>query len=408
MTLDEYLDGIRATPAEVERFLRGRGEDGLQPNRGWTYDAELGWVHADAVHAGDGEDGSDTFYHYEEDGARRVVNHPEAPYRIAAFGDSYTHGDQVNDGETWPEYLAAHLCEPVRNYGVGGYSVYQAYRRMKKVLGDDRADISHVLLNIYEDDHFRNLDSYRALRHGRRSNCGFTLPHVRVDPDTDAFEERDNLIARPEDVYQLCDLDYLRRTFADDPIARMALRLRTLSDARSTEMPPVPITVGMLGSDADSDEARRIKTEYVRAALYATRRVVERIEAFCNAKGSKLLVMLSFSAPTMAKALRGEEMFDRPFSTWLCGRGYPVLDMRPAFAAEFADSRRDATHFLEPYYNGHHTPAGNFFTARALRRNAVAWIDPAPGPYRRATPRNADGTFRGAEQHPLVRERAAG
>ena len=53
MTLDEYLGMIRATPDEVERFLGRRGADGLQPNRGWTYDAELGWVHADAVHAGE-------------------------------------------------------------------------------------------------------------------------------------------------------------------------------------------------------------------------------------------------------------------------------------------------------------------------------------------------------------------
>ena len=29
----------------------------------------------------------------------------------------------MNDGETWQEYLAAHLREPIRNYGVGGYSV---------------------------------------------------------------------------------------------------------------------------------------------------------------------------------------------------------------------------------------------------------------------------------------------
>ena len=28
------------------------------------------------------------------------------------------------------EYLAAHLGEPLRNFGVGGYGVYQAYRRL--------------------------------------------------------------------------------------------------------------------------------------------------------------------------------------------------------------------------------------------------------------------------------------
>jgi hypothetical protein len=37
---------------------------------------------------------------------------------------------QVSDNETWQEYLAGHLGEPIRNFGMGGFGVYQAYRRM--------------------------------------------------------------------------------------------------------------------------------------------------------------------------------------------------------------------------------------------------------------------------------------
>lgn len=344
MTLDEYLNTIRASPAEVERFLIRRDASGLQPNRGWTYDAELGWTHADACHTGDGVDGSRTFYRYDDNGSRHVLHYADAPCRIHTYGDSYTHGDQVNDGETWQEYLAAHLREPIRNYGVGGYSVYQAYRRMKKVRretppGEPRA--THIILNIYEDDHFRNLDSYRALRHGRRSNCGFTLPHVRVRPEESVFEERENPIPRPEDVYQLCDLDYLRRTFADDPIAHVALRLRNLALTDTTALDPVPVYVGLVGSDTNSDEARGIWQTYVRDALYASQRIVERVEEFCRAEDIRLMVILSFSGGTMAKVLRGEEMPDRPFAEWVATRGYPVFDMRTAFAAEFAYSRLD-------------------------------------------------------------------
>lgn len=72
-------------------------------------------------------------YDYEADGARKLVNCPERPCRVHSYGDSFTHCDQVSDGETWQECLAAHLREPIRNYGVGGYSVYQAYRRMRAV-----------------------------------------------------------------------------------------------------------------------------------------------------------------------------------------------------------------------------------------------------------------------------------
>ena len=37
----------------------------------------------------------------------------------ARAGDSFTHCDQVSDGETWQEFLASHIREPVKNFGVG-------------------------------------------------------------------------------------------------------------------------------------------------------------------------------------------------------------------------------------------------------------------------------------------------
>jgi hypothetical protein len=102
-------------------------EESRRLGNGSTYDAELSWVHSSAVQS-NGVDDSKTFYHYEADGARKVVNFPGKPCRIHAYGNSFTHCDQVNDNGIWEEYLAAHLQEPVRNYGVGGYGVYQAYR----------------------------------------------------------------------------------------------------------------------------------------------------------------------------------------------------------------------------------------------------------------------------------------
>ena len=51
----------------------------------------------------------------------------------ARAGDSFTHCDQVSDGETWQEFLASHIREPVKNFGVGGYSVFQAVKRMERV-----------------------------------------------------------------------------------------------------------------------------------------------------------------------------------------------------------------------------------------------------------------------------------
>ena len=92
---------------------------------------------------------------------------PDDQSRIASYGDSFTQCHQVSDGETWQETLAAHIGEPVQNFGVGGYGVYQAYLRLRRTELDVSGGASYVLFNVYDDDHARNLDAYRLLRLGR-------------------------------------------------------------------------------------------------------------------------------------------------------------------------------------------------------------------------------------------------
>src|SRR5256885_2648577 len=61
--------------------------------------------------------------------SRTSIMYADRPCRINTYGDSFTQCHQVSDHETWQEYLAAHLGEPIRNFGMGGYGFYQAYRR---------------------------------------------------------------------------------------------------------------------------------------------------------------------------------------------------------------------------------------------------------------------------------------
>ena len=61
----------------------------------------------------------------------------------------------------------------------------------------------------------------------------------------------------------------------------------------------------------------------------------------------------------------------------------PVIDMRDAFAAEYALCKVEPSIYLRKYYNGHHSPAGNYFTAWAIKDAVVTWLDPKPSPYSR-------------------------
>ena len=93
------------------------------------FDTELGYTLNNYLPR-DGIDNSYTISTSTNKGTRTPHNYIDKPCRINTYGNSFTQCHQVNDGETWQEYLAAHLGEPIRNYGVGGYGAYQAYRRM--------------------------------------------------------------------------------------------------------------------------------------------------------------------------------------------------------------------------------------------------------------------------------------
>jgi hypothetical protein len=93
----------------------------------------------------------------------------------ASTRNSFTSCEQVSDGETWQEILAAHLGEPIRNFGTGAYSVYLAYLRMQRE--EKRWPAKYIIFNIYDDDHYRNLLPWQRPRFGvNRKSIGPTLP----------------------------------------------------------------------------------------------------------------------------------------------------------------------------------------------------------------------------------------
>ena len=118
LTVREFLNEATLSREEVDEFL-----DPERPN--WArFDPELGYLLCNSEMQ-DGIDECLTNSNYQATGERKTINGSDKPCRINTYGNSFTQCHQVSDGETWQEYLAAHLCEPIRNFGVGGYGVYQ-------------------------------------------------------------------------------------------------------------------------------------------------------------------------------------------------------------------------------------------------------------------------------------------
>ena len=377
-----YLRSIMPSRQRIEDFITGQyGPRAARPGEVFQYDPELGWTHHEAI-GSTGVDGSKVFYNYEPDGARQVINFPGRPSRIRTYGNSFTHCSQASNNETWEEYLAAHLQEPVRNYGVGGYSVYQAYRRLLKI--ETRTPGGYVILNIWDDDHYRNLDAWRSIRFGQGSRCGFTLPHVKVEVAAETCTQLENISKTRADLYRLAEEEYLWWTFRDDPILKMVLAARAGGGNVSADLVhPVALSFGIPDERiAGNERAKQIRQIHTEAALFATQNIVTWLEGFIAQAGKKLMILLSFGRDNMAKHLSGEPGFDRSFVDWLKNKPYPVMDMREVFAADYHRYKVDVAQYLAPFYNGHHTPRGNFFTAWALKDRVVQWLNPKPPPYR--------------------------
>jgi hypothetical protein len=373
-----YLQSLLRSREWVESYTEKRpAVDGYHPNWGWVYDYDLGWVLRDS-YRDDGMGGSRTYNTYEKSGARKRAHFASQTARIHTYGNSFTHCDQVSDGETWQEILAAHLGESVENYGVGGYSVYQAYKRMRKVEEAHPGD--YILLNVFDDDHYRNLDAWRAFR-GRTVREG-TLPHLRVHVAKDEVREMPNACASPQDVYMLENLDWVVARFRDDPVVARNLAARrkpvTRQDAQRIA---AAFGVPLGGDRPDSDWESELQRIHTHAALFATIKVLQMAEAYARQAGKRLFVLLSYGARNVKRHLRGEPPFDQLLLDFLKTRPDPYLDLREAHLAEFKSFRIDPDAYADRYFIGHYNPAGNFFCAMAIKDRIVERLQPRPRTY---------------------------
>jgi len=188
----------------------------------------------------------------------------------------------------------------------------------------------------------------------------------------------------PEDVYKLCDEKFVWETFKNDPVLKVVLALRagekTCAKLAKTIADDFGIPIETVsGCQTAIEKVQKILTE---AALFATKNIISWTEQFAGENNKKLMIILSFSQGKVAKDMRGEPRFDQTLVDWLKAKSYPVIDMRDIFRADYKQYNLDVNTYLNRYYIGHHSPAGNYFAAQAIKDEVVKWLDPPPLSYR--------------------------
>ena len=385
ITAREFL-GAAVVPKEaIDRFLDGDADN-------WAYfDPELGYLLKDYV-VRDGVDDCYTINQYVPRGQRRMVNYAERPCRINTFGDSFTQCHQVSDGETWQEYLAAHLGEPVRNFGIGGYGVFQAFRRMLRE-EQTGAAAEYVVLNMWSDDHLRSIYPCRwiqlpwfheVIRSGREPFMFHANPwcHLRFNPDTGRFEEHESICPTPESLYRLSDADWVYETFKDSFDVQAYLASQGSSDADTAMLQryadALDVHVDFSSADATAAAGKELLTTCsLRSSMY----VAERARDFCQANGKKLMIHLSYDDVTVQRACRGEARFDRMLVDYLNENGFLFVDALRKHAEDFEQFKCTPEQYTRRYYIGHYKPAGNHFYAFAVKDAIAEWLDPKPPAY---------------------------
>jgi hypothetical protein len=388
-TFEEYLRESAVPQEVIDRFLQGPS---------WAqYDRELGYILGNYLPQ-DGMDNSATISTVQANGARTSFMYAGKKCRINTYGDSFTQCHQVSDGETWQEYLAAHLGEPIRNFGMGGYGVYQAYRRL---LREERTEhgAQYLIFYIWGDDHLRSLLRcrhaiiFRWWNHqgGRAFHNNF-WPNVELDLKTGRFVEKENLLPTREALYQMTDPQRMVELLKDDLALQLfAFKLGLIRDLDRQATSELAARLEFpLDWSRESDLPAQTGELLDRYSLRATLFVLEKARDFARQNNKKLLVVLFDPYRVMNELRQGGKRFDQPVVDYLIREKIAYFDTNEVQLRDFQKSKLPYQDYMKQYFIGHYNPRGNHFFAYAIKDQVVQWLDPKPITYQKLDPASVD------------------
>lgn len=362
----------------------------LNENSWAQFDPELGYVLGNYM-PHDGIDNSYTLSTTRLDGSRTRQIYVDKPCRINTYGNSFTQCHQVSDAETWQEYLAGHLGEPIRNFGMGGFGVYQAYLRMiREEQTGHGAD--YVILYLWGDDYIRSVFRCRYVTYYTKwDDVGGYMFHgnfwsnIEMDLDSGKLVEKPNIIQKWEDLYRMTDPDFMIDELKDDLMIQLHLLSQNMVNTdldmqglnRLADIFSVP---HLDRSDEESirESAIRLRNKY---SFEATKYILRAAENFTREKGKKLMIIHFDPYGVMRPMIQGNPRYDQEVMDFIREKNLNFFDMNEVHVQDYKKFNLNLDEYMNRYFIGHYNPAGNHFFAYALKERIVEWLDPKPLTY---------------------------
>jgi hypothetical protein len=354
------------------------------------FDPEVGYILGNYM-PHDGLDNSFTLSTVMDDGKRTNQVYADRPCRINTYGNSFTHCHQVSDSETWQEYLAGHLGEPVQNFGMGGFGVYQAYRRLLRRESVDK-DSEYVILYMWGDDYVRSVFRCRYVTYYKTwDSAGGYMFHgnfwsnIEMDLPSGRLVEKANIIGNRDDLYKMSDPDFLYQSLKDDLMVQLHLLSRNMVNAdvdtdglkKLAEICELP-EVDFSEPGRMMDTATNLKNKY---SFLATREILRKTRTVTDRLGKKLLIVHFDPSGVFRPLVNGKARYDQEVIDFIIENKYKYFDMNEVHMADFKQFNLPLDEYMKRYFIGHYKPAGNHFFAYAIKDTLVDWLDPKPITY---------------------------
>ena len=357
------------------------------------FDKDVGYILGDFL-PHDGIDNSVTISTVQDNGARRASMYKGKQCRINSYGNSFTAGNQVSDGETWQEYLAAHLGEPIRNFGVGGFGVYQSYRRMIREESSDHG-AQYNILYIWGDDHFRSLLRSRYMvttswneRQDLKEGVGKMFhgnfwSNLEMDLEAGHFVEKYNLLPTPESLIKMTNVEWMFKHLQDDLALKMHLYLNQNIDTLNIDKLRRLQDLLDLNLDLSPGNHLRasIETLLEKYQYAATKYILLKAKKFTQDNNKKLLIVLFDPYGATRQLLTGTKRSDQEIVEFLRDNHFNYFDMNLRHVEDFQNFNLSIQEYYDRYFIGHYNPSGNHFFAYSIKDKIVEWLDPKPLPY---------------------------